>query len=206
MSNNETPNPRDDIDSDADVVAVQVETEVGADDARAAGESGEHEVGEPPTIEGLQQALERAQAESAENLDKALRATADLENLRKRSAREVENAHKFALERFLSDLLPVKDSLEMGLAAVDAAGEGASVESLREGSELTLKMMIGLLEKSGVAEVNPVDGTFDPELHQAMSMQDAGEGVGSGTIVTVIQKGYLLNERLLRPALVIVAK
>ena len=103
----------------------------------------------------------------------------------------------------MQELLPVKDSMEMGLAA--AVEEGADVAKLREGTELTLKMLIAATEKFGVSEVDPAGEVFDPDRHQAISTVDGG-GQPSGTVVTVVQKGYLLNDRLVRPAMVIVAK
>ena len=115
----------------------------------------------------------------------------------------MQNARKFGLEPLLNDLLPTVDSLEMGLQA--SAAENATVESIREGMELTRNMLAGTLEKHGVAEVNPAGERFDPEFHQAMSMQSV-EGAAPNTVVQVLQKGYTLNERLLRPALVMVAK
>ena len=126
-----------------------------------------------------------------------------MENQRKRAQRDVGNARKFALEGIAQDLLPVKDSLELGLRA--AAGEGASLQSLVEGSELTLKMFSQLLEKHAIVEIDPEGEKFDPEFHQAMSMQEV-EGVAPNTVTGVMQKGYTLNERLIRPALVMVSK
>ena len=152
----------------------------------------------------LEMELEEARNEAASHLDDFLRARAELDNLRKRSARDVENAHKYGLEGFMTALLPVKDSVELGLnAAADDAETGA--EKLREGLELTLKLFDAASEKFGLQEVNPEGQSFDPGYHQAMSMQEAA-GVEPGTVVTVVQKGYLLHDRLLRPAMVIVAK
>jgi len=151
----------------------------------------------------LEVELQEARDEAASHLDDLLRARAELDNLRKRSARDVENARKFGLERFMSELLPVKDSVELGL---NAAGDTvADADKLREGLELTLKLFNAASEKFGLAEVNPEGQSFDPEFHQAMSMQKAA-GVEPGTVVAVVQKGYLLNDRLLRPAMVIVAQ
>ena len=133
----------------------------------------------------------------------SMRARAESENIRRRADRDVENAHKYSLERFVSELLPVKDSLELGIAACDA--ENADVGTVREGAELTHKMLTAAIEKFGVQEVNPEGEAFNPEFHQAVSMQSA-EGVDAGKVVTVIQKGYLLNERLVRPAMVIVSQ
>lgn len=150
----------------------------------------------------LEMELQEARDEAASHLNDFLRARADLENLSKRSARDIENAHKFGLERFMTELLPVKDSVELGLSA--AAGENDG-QKMREGLELTLKLFDAASEKFGLQEVNPEGQSFDPEYHQAMSIQEA-VGVESGTVVTVVQKGYLLNGRLLRPAMVIVAQ
>ncbi|HEX7720020.1 MAG TPA: nucleotide exchange factor GrpE [Woeseiaceae bacterium] len=132
--------------------------------------------------------------------DKYLRAVAELDNVRKRAAKDVENARKFALERFASELLPVRDSLEMGLASADQA----DAEHLREGSLATLKQLAATLERFGVSEVDPQGEPFDPAVHEAMMMQPT-TGVEPGTVVTVFQKGYLLNGRLLRAARVVVA-
>ena len=143
--------------------------------------------------------LAELQAKADENWERYVRAVAETENVRKRAARDVENAHKFALERFGKELLGVKDTLEMGLAA-----EGASVESLIEGSEATLKLLGSVLERFGIAEIDPEGEPFDPEFHEAISMQPS-EKVEPNSVVTVVQKGYTLNGRLLRPAMVIVA-
>lgn len=140
---------------------------------------------------------------AAEHWDRLMRLQAEMENQRKRAQRDVTNARKFALEGIAGDLLPVRDSLELGLQA--ASADGASLESLREGSELTLKMLAQVLEKHAIAEINPEGEKFDPEFHQAMSAQSV-EGVAPNTVVTVMQKGYTLNERLIRPALVMVSK
>lgn len=137
---------------------------------------------------------------AAENWDKYLRAVAELDNVRKRAARDVENARKFALERFASELLAVRDSLEMGLASAATA----SVEDLREGSQATLQQLAATLERFGVTEVDPEGEPFDPAVHEAMTVQPSPE-VEPGTVVAVYQKGYLLNGRLLRPARVVVA-
>ena len=144
-------------------------------------------------IEVLKAEMEQLRAES-------LRERADLDNQRKRLAREVEMARKFANERLLGDLLPLFDSMEAGLAA---AAEG---DPLRAGMELTLRQLHRIAEANGLLEVAPAAGdAFDPERHQAMSMLDA-PGVAPGAVAQTFQKGYLLNERLLRPALVVVAK
>lgn len=143
------------------------------------------------------------QAKADDHWDRVLRTQAEMENLRKRSQRDVENAHKFALEGFASELLGVRDSLEMGLGA--ASLEDGSITSIREGIELTLKLLTQSMEKYNVIEINPLGEKFDPEHHQAMNMLE-DQSAAPNTVVMVIQKGYLLNGRLLRPALVSVAK
>ncbi|MBD9368242.1 nucleotide exchange factor GrpE [Xanthomonas sp. XNM01] len=130
----------------------------------------------------------------------SLRERADLENQRKRVARDVEQARKFANERLLGELLPVFDSLDAGLSA--AGGEGGP---LRDGMELTYKQLLKVAGDNGLSLVDPVGQPFNPEHHQAISQADAA-GVAPGSVVQVFQKGYLLNERLLRPALVVVAR
>jgi molecular chaperone GrpE len=140
------------------------------------------------------------QAKADENWDKYLRIAAELENVRKRAARDMENARKFALERFATELLAVRDSLEMGLLAADGAG----VTDLIEGNKATLKQLVATMERFGVAEVDPQGEPFDPALHEAMTLQPSTE-VEPDTVLTVFQKGYTLNGRLLRPARVVVA-
>ena len=146
----------------------------------------------------LEQAVEQAGAER----ERALRTRAEMENLRKRAARDVENAHKYALQGFVGELLPIMDSLQLGLAA---AGDTEAVRDLREGMALTLKMFNAALEKFGVSVIDPLDEKFNPEQHEAVSMQEA-EGRESGTVISVMQKGYELNGRLIRAATVMVAK
>jgi molecular chaperone GrpE len=153
--------------------------------------------------EHLQQQLAEAEAKAKEHWDQLLRVKAEQENLRRRHEREVENAHKYALERFAQDLLPVIDSLEMGAEA--AAGEGATLEKVREGTELTLKMLLSTMEKFGIQAVHPEGEAFNPEYHQAMSMLESPEHAAN-TVMNVMQKGYTLNERLIRPAMVVVSK
>jgi len=155
------------------------------------------------TIESLSEQIEALKKSAADNLDKAIRAQAELDNVRKRTTRDVENAHKYALDKFINELLPVLDSMELGIIA---SVEGEDVRSLREGQELTLKMFCSSLEKSGVHSVNPQKGDkFNPDKHEAVTMQEMDD-VEPGTVVTMLQKGYELNGRLIRPAMVIVAK
>lgn len=164
-------------------------------------EAADVDAGEQVTEAGADMTeLERAEAKAEENWNRYLRTAAELENVRKRAARDVENAHRFALERFSKELLAVKDSLEMGLAAADTA----SVESLLEGSAATLKILGLTMQQFGIEEVDPEGEPFDPNFHEAISMQPS-DIVEPGSVVTVVQKGYSLNGRLLRPAMVIVA-
>ncbi len=156
---------------------------------------------DPEAMEDPQAACEAEKARADENWDRYLRAAAELENVRKRAERDLENARKFAIERFATELLAVKDSLELGLAA---ATETTDVESLLEGSRNTLKQLAATLERFGVTEVNPEGEPFDPHLHEAMTTQPSDE-VEPDTVLTVYQKGYTLNGRLLRPARVVVA-
>jgi molecular chaperone GrpE len=155
---------------------------------------------ENATVEEAGDALAEAQAAAEENLNKYMRLAAEMDNLRKRTTRDIEHAHKFAIERFAGELLAVTDSLEMGLAAA----EGASAESLVEGTQATLKLLLGALVKSGVTVVDPEGEPFDPQVHEAMTMQPS-DTAEPGSVLTVVQKGYELNGRLLRPARVIVA-
>lgn len=153
--------------------------------------------------EDLLPLLEDARAKADEHWNQLLRVKADMDNTRRRAKQDVENAHKFALEKFAQELLPVKDSLEMGLAAIEDGNEGAA--QFKEGTELTLKMLISALEKFGIEAIDPTGDTFDPDKHQAMSMQESTEHKPN-TVMAVMQKGYQLNERLLRPAMVVVSK
>ncbi len=151
----------------------------------------------------IEQQLEQAQATIKDYWDQMMRLRADMENNRKRAERDVENAHKYSLKNFAEALLPVIDSMEMGMSAAEA--ENASLDSIREGSELTMNMFIQVLEKQGLTQIDPVGEKFDPEQHQAISMVE-DESAESNTIINVMQKGFLLNDRLVRPAMVVVAK
>jgi molecular chaperone GrpE len=163
--------------------------ETPAADAEVSAEDGGNEV-----------TFEELQAKADDNWDRYLRAAAEAENVRKRAARDVEHARRYALESFSKELLAVKDSLELGLAAA----ESADVTSLLAGSEATLKLLATTLERFGVIEVDPEGEPFDPELHEAMTMQPSADAE-PGSVLSVVQKGYTLNGRLLRPARVIVA-
>lgn len=152
--------------------------------------------------EALTAAIEQWKQRAAESEELAMRARAELDNLRKRTARDVESAHKYALERFVNELLPVLDSMELGIAASQSAEE---VAALRQGLDLTLKMFSDSLQRFGVVALNPLGEKFNPEMHQAISTQEA-TGAEPGTVISVMQKGYELNGRLVRPAMVVVAR
>lgn len=172
-------------------------------DIENANPEAEAEVKSGGASEDLEKQLSEAQAKVGEHQEAMLRLRAEMENLRKRNLREVENARKFALERFMGDLLEVRDSLERGLDAV-AAGD-ATLEQLKEGKELTHRMLVKAMSQHGLVELNPEGERFDPEKHEAMSLVPS-ENVEPDTIVTVVQKGYMLNDRLIRPARVLVAR
>ena len=162
---------------------------------------GQEAAGDVDPVE-LHALLTDARSKADEHWDQCMRLQAEIDNLRKRTERDLANAHKFALEKFSAELLPVKDSLEMGLMA---AQESPDVNRLAEGAELTLKMLATAFEKFNIKEVSGLNDPFNPEYPEAMSVQERSD-VAPNTVVTVVQKGYLLNERLLRPAMVIVSK
>lgn len=147
--------------------------------------------------------LAEAESKAEEFRDQYLRTAAEMENLRKRAARDVEQAHKFALEKFVVELLPVVDALEMGLNAAQDVKDQAG--ALMEGTEMTLKQFQQVMEKFGIEPISPEGEEFNPEYHEAMAMQPSSEQ-SPNTVLTVVQKGYLLNGRVVRPARVLVAK
>jgi molecular chaperone GrpE len=157
-------------------------------------------VAEAANTEVAEDALTVAQAKADENWDKYLRTAAELENVRKRAARDVEKAHKFSLERIVADLLEVRDSLEMALSS----GEQSTIENLKEGNETTLKLLVAVMQRYGVEEIDPLGEPFDPNRHEAMTMQPSTDAEPD-SVLTVFQKGYALNGRLLRTARVVVA-
>jgi molecular chaperone GrpE len=176
--------------------------ELAAPDSQAAQQRSQQQTAQEPAVEmpeSLEARLKKAELAAAEHHDAWLRAKAEADNIRKRARGEVTSAHKFAVEGFASELLAVKDSLEAALAA-----ENASVESMRSGVELTLKQLAGVFERFNLTEINPVGQKFDPHRHQAISAVEAQ--AEPNTVVQVLQKGYLLHDRVIRPALVLVAK
>ena len=154
---------------------------------------------EKETMPSLQELLKAAELQAAEHHDAWLRAKAETENMRRRAAEDVDKARKFAVENFASELLAVKDSLEAALAV-----ETPSVENLKDGVELTLKQLVAGFGRFNLHDINPMGEKFDPHQHQAIQMIESDQP--ANTVVTVLQKGYRLHERTLRPALVMVAK
>lgn len=182
-----------------------VEDEVSADAANEEHDDAA-EADEEPTIESLSAALVAAQGEAEEARDQALRAVAEAENVRRRADRSVENAHKFALERFAADLLPAIDSFDRAATtARELASSDAGVVATAEGIELSLKVLNDVLGKHGVKVIEPAGEPFDPQFHEAMSMIENPD-VEPGSVLHVVEKGYTLNDRLVRAARVIVAK
>ena len=161
------------------------------------------DVDEVIIIEELEQQLQAVTAKAEDSHDQFLRAKAEMENLRRRTDRELENAHKYAVEKFSKELLAVIDSLELGIQASET--DDPEVVKLREGSELTLKLLVGIMEKFNIQPIGEVGERFDPEFHQAMATQPSSD-TEPDTVVQVMQKGYQMHARLLRPALVIVSK
>lgn len=191
----ETPETPVDVENEA--VNVEVADEMPAEAPHT--EVGEHEY----TIEELKQELEEAKQKAQDNWDKALRVQAEMENLKKRAQKDLEDAHKFGLTRFAKELLPVFDSVVLGLQA--ATGDSEEVKKFREGCELTIKQFEAMFAKFNIEAIDPLGQPFNAEQHQAMMMQATADAEPN-TVVNVFQKGYLLNGRLLRPAMVVVAK
>lgn len=183
----------------ADEIVQQAEEQVEEQHEHA------HEVisEEQEKINELELALAAAQTTVADQKDSVIRAKAEVDNVRRRAAQDVEKARKFALEKFAGEMLVVVDNLERGLATIDAEDEAQ--KNTFEGVNLTLQGLLSGLEKFAVKAIDPQDQPFNPELHQAMSMQEI-EGVAPNTVIAVMQKGYELNGRLIRPAMVMVSK
>ncbi|AKV95735.1 molecular chaperone GrpE [Marinobacter sp. DSM 26671] len=171
--------------------------EAAKEEAQAAeGEAGDNETSE----------VEALQAQVQEFQEQMLRSQAEMQNVRRRAEIDVEKAHKFALEKFVKELLPVADSLEKAVESTEGHDEsGELVASIREGVEMTLSLFMSSLKKFNVEQINPVGAPFDPQHHEAMSMVPAPDAEPN-SVVAVVQKGYLLNGRVVRPAMVVVAK
>ena len=188
--------------SDNENVNESKQDEVQAGSAEGADEVSADQVSDDP-IEVLEDALNKAQLEAVEAKQDMLRMQADMENLRKRLLRENEKARRRTLERFMGDLLPVRDSLERGLEA--ATEPAASVEALREGKQLIMKMLNKAMGDHGLQVIDPVGELFDPEKHEAMTMMPS-EQHDENTVIDVLEKGYQLHDRLIRPAKVVVSR
>ena len=197
----ETEN-QDDMLENADNAENESSEEISADAAMKEESSAETE-GSEDNNDDVSEELAKAQQTIKDYWDQIMRLKAEIENNRKRAQRDVENAHKYAVKSFVESLLPVIDSLDMGINASQA--ENATVDSLREGMEMTQSMFASTLEKNSIESVDPTGEKFDPEKHQAMSIQESEEQEPN-TVLTVMQKGYLLNDRLIRPAMVVVSK
>ncbi len=170
---------------------------LGADIAAAAQVDGDE------SNENIEQQLEKAQVTIKDYWDQIMRLKAEMENNRKRAGRDIENAHKFAIRNFAESLLPIVDSMELGQQAAEA--DNASLASIVEGTQLTMSMFVQVLERHGLKQIEPLGEVFDPEQHQAISMIE-DKNAESNTVIDVMQKGFLLNDRLIRPAMVVVAK
>jgi len=188
--------------SDNENMNESKQEEVQAGSSEGIDEIGTDQVSDDP-IEVLEDALHKAQLEAVEARQDMLRMQADMENLRKRLMRENEKARRRTLERFMGDLLPVRDSLERGLEA--AAEPAASVEALREGKQLIMKMLNKAMGDHGLQVIDPLGELFDPEKHEAMTMMPS-EQHDENTVIDVLEKGYQLHERLIRPAKVVVSR
>lgn len=166
-------------------------------DAQAAAPADARENAE--TMPSLEDLLRQAELKAQEHHDAWLRAKAEADNIRKRARVDIANAYKYAIENFAAELLPVKDSLEAALAA-----ENATLDALKSGVELTLKQLASVFDKANLKEVSPVGEKFDPHRHQAISLLPSEKE--PNTVINVLQKGYLLHDRVIRPALVTVSK
>ncbi len=193
MTEHENDNAQNTENNEEQVLDESVET------AADSGESSE----EKDPIEVLREELLNARQAEAEARQDMLRMQADMENLRKRLVREHEKTRKRTLERFMNDLLPVRDSLERGLDA--AEDPAATIEALKEGKQLIMKMLVKVMSDHGLQTIDPIGEAFDPEKHEAMTMVPSAEH-DENTVIDVLEKGYQLHDRLIRPAKVVVSR
>jgi len=189
---NENEAEESEVDEAGEIESVEPETQVELDDQV-----------EEVSLEQLQKQLKQAEKKAEENWDKALRVQAEMENLKRRTQKDLENAHKYGLEKFAKELLSVIDSLELGIQA--STSDNPEVVALKQGSELTIKQFESVFAKFNIEAIDPVGQAFNPELHQAMTMQPSAD-VEPNTVLNVFQKGYILNGRLIRPAMVVVSQ
>lgn len=202
MSNEENKVNQEDLQQDA-VENEQAEADVVGSDADVEWNEVDAADEQEAKIAQLEAALLSSEAKIKEQQESVLRARADVENMRRRTEQEIDKARKYALNKFAEELLPVIDNLERAIQAADAENE--VVKPLLEGVELTHKTFVGTVEKFGLKEINPEGETFNPELHQAMSIQESADHEPN-TVMFVMQKGYELNGRVIRPAMVMVSK
>lgn len=192
-----------------DKAAEQAETAAHAEEQaerEGSGSAGPGNEGEPAAENDVEGRLADALSQAESYKDQALRAQAEVENIRRRSSRDVENAHKYALENFTQELLPVLDSLEKAVElATQGEGTQAGAEAIAEGVQLSLKMFHTVLDKAGIAQVDPLGEPFDPQHHEAMAMIPSPDAEPN-SVIEVMQKGYTLNGRLVRAAMVVVSK
>ena len=177
---------------------------VNEDNAQSEQDSQSETVANETNVDNLQTDIDAAQQALADAHDKLLRSKAEAENIRRRAILDVENAHKYGVEKIARELLNVVDSLEKGMEAATGSGE-EQIANMREGMELTHKLLLATLEKFNIRQVDPQGQMFDPKFHEALTAQPSGD-VKPNTILTVIQKGFVIHDRVLRPARVIVAK
>ena len=196
----QTQNPEQEVELNEEVTQMEADVEAAVE---AAEQHAEQEQSPEAEIAMLYAELETAKQTIADQKDSVVRAAADVDNMRRRAAQDVEKAHKFALEKFANELLPVIDNLERAIEFSDKENE--TLKPLLEGIDMTVKSFNDAVAKFGVEIVNPQGEQFNPEFHQAMSIQPSND-VSPNTVLAVMQKGYTLNGRLLRPAMVMVSK
>jgi len=189
--------------SDSDLIDEVLEQVAETDTEAVERDENTESVTEEVSIESLQKQLAQAEKKAAENWDKVLRIQAEMENLKRRTQKDLDSAHKYGLEKFAKELLSVMDSLELGIQA--ASSDVPEIVKLKEGSELTIKQFENVFAKFNIEAIDPVGQLFNPEFHQAMTMVPSPD-VEPNTVINVFQKGYILNGRLLRPAMVVVSQ
>lgn len=189
--------------SDSDLIDEVLEQVAETDTETVECDENTESVTEEVSIESLQKQLAQAEKKAAENWDKVLRIQAEMENLKRRTQKDLDSAHKYGLEKFAKELLSVMDSLELGIQA--ASSDVPEIVKLKEGSELTIKQFENVFAKFNIEAIDPEGQLFNPEFHQAMTMVPSPD-VEPNTVINVFQKGYILNGRLLRPAMVVVSQ
>ena len=186
-----------DLTATNEEVTEQDQTDVAQDDAPEV--DPKVELGE---VDQLKKQVEELKAKADENWNLYLRSQAEIENVRKRGQKDVESAHKYAVDKFVAELIPIKESMDLGYAA--SHEDNADIAKIKEGTELTLKMFSSMFEKFKIVELNPKGEKFNPSFHEAISMLPSPD-FAANTVMDVVQKGYLLNERVVKPALVVVS-